>query len=191
MDIMSLLSCIWSDGTIDVSQALQSLNDDDDDEECHLDEPSLLECVTQEGQLDVTLFFKRQEKLSLLEWSIMKESGLIDNGGSPTGSEVSFKAPRPFMHRNSRSILYKVFEGDKRRPATPLDSNWWKMYVEYPMLNIPKFYRCFCHRFRIPYDQFIQFIADAEEKNWFTHWRKHNSKSPIELLILGCFRYLG
>ncbi len=45
MDIMSLLSCIWSDGTIDVSQALQSLNDDDDDEECHLDEPSLLEMI--------------------------------------------------------------------------------------------------------------------------------------------------
>jgi hypothetical protein len=175
---MLLLSC---------TQPLQSLNDDDDDKECHLDEPSLLECVTQEGRLEVTLFFQCQEKLSLLEWSIMKESGLIDNGGSPTGSEVSFKAPRPFMHQNSRSMLYEVFERDKRRSATPLDSNWLKVYVEHPMLNIPKFHRCFCHHFRIPYDQFIQFIADAEKKNRFTHWRKYNSKSPLELLILGGF----
>jgi hypothetical protein len=118
---MSLLSCIQSEGSIDVSQALQSVNDDC--EECPVDEPSLLECITQEGWLDVTLFLQWQEKLSLLELTIIKESGLIDNGGFPASSEVSSKAPRPFMHQNSRSMLYKVFNGENNNNTNFISLN--------------------------------------------------------------------
>jgi hypothetical protein len=43
----------------------------------------------------------------------------------------------------------------------------------------------------MPYAQYIQFVSDAKEKEWFPFWNKHNSTSPVELLILGGFRYLG
>jgi hypothetical protein len=43
----------------------------------------------------------------------------------------------------------------------------------------------------MPYDQFIQFVSDSKQNNWFPHWSKCNSKAPIELLILGGFQYLG
>jgi hypothetical protein len=59
------------------------------------------------------------------------------------------------------------------------------------MINVPKFHRCFRRRFRMPYAQYIQFLCDAKENKWFPRWNKWNSTSPIELLILGGFRYLG
>ncbi len=43
----------------------------------------------------------------------------------------------------------------------------------------------------LPYAQFIQLICDAMENNWFPCWNKWNSSSPLELLILGGFQYLG
>jgi hypothetical protein len=43
----------------------------------------------------------------------------------------------------------------------------------------------------MPYAQFVQFVSDAKDNNWFPRWKKRNSTSPIELLILGGFRYLG
>jgi hypothetical protein len=59
------------------------------------------------------------------------------------------------------------------------------------MINVPKFHTCFCHQFRMPYSQFIQFVSDAKENNWFPCWCRWNSTTPIELLILGGFHYLG
>jgi hypothetical protein len=88
-------------------------------------------------------------------------------------------------------MLYEVWDGDSRRPAKPIDSHWWKMYVEHPMINVPKFHTCFHHRFHMPYSQFIQFVSEAKENNWFPCCCRWNSTTPIELLILGGFRNLG
>lgn len=187
-DYKSLLTCIRSDGTLDIAQALATLDDDGD--EGQVEEPSLFPCITPEGRLDIANFLRQQDQISLLELSSLKEAGLIDNGSAPTHSNTDVRV-RPFVQRNSRSMLFEVWDGDLRREATPFDSNWWKMYIEHPMLNIPKFHRCFRRRFRMPYDQFIQFVSDSQVNKWFPRWSKHNSKAPIELLILGGFRYLG
>ncbi len=46
--------------------------------------------------------------------------------------------------------------GGEKRAATPLDCQWYKMYLEFPMVNVPKFHVVFRRRFRLPYAQFIQ-----------------------------------
>ena len=136
-DHKSILNCVRSDGSLDFVQALASLAEDDD--VCHIDEPSIFTCISSEGGLDIHNFLKQQHKISLLELSILKEAGLIDNGSILTNSNAAARV-RPFVARNSRSMLYEVWEGGYRRQAMPSDSNWWKMYVEHPMLNIPKFH---------------------------------------------------
>jgi hypothetical protein len=61
------------------------------------------------------------------------------------------------------------------------------------MYLIPRFLlKSFTENFAsVPYDQFLQFVAEAREENWFPRWGKWNNTSPLELLILGSFQYLG
>jgi hypothetical protein len=88
-------------------------------------------------------------------------------------------------------MLYQLWRREQMVVATPSDSPWYLMYVKYPMMNVPKFHKQFRRRFCLPYAQFIQFVSDAKKHNWFPRWNKWNSSSPLELLILGGFRYLG
>jgi hypothetical protein len=99
--------------------------------------------------------------------SILKEAGVIDNGCSPTGN-LAGRERLIAIRRKRRSMLYEVWDGESRRPAKPIDSHWWKMYVAHPMINVPKFW----HRFRMPYSQFIRFVHVAKENNWFPHWSR-------------------
>jgi hypothetical protein len=164
--------------------------DEDSDEFCIGDEPSILESIKPDGGLDIGCFLHHQEVLSLLELSILKQTGLIDNSGSPTGSLTTYPSLKMVLRQSPCSMLYEVWDGDSRRPAKSIDSHWWKMYVEHPMINVPKFHTCFvtnsgCHIAN------IQFVSDAKQNNWFPHRCRWNSTTPIELLILGGFRYLG
>jgi len=128
---------------------------------------------------------------SLLELTMLKEAGLIDNSNNPTDNAANVTPLRPYMPRSGRHNLYEIFDGEERRRATPRNSLWWKMYVEHPMLNVPKFHRVFCCRFRLPYALFIQFVSDAKHNHWFPRWNRWNSTSPLELLIFGGFHCLG
>jgi hypothetical protein len=86
---MSLLGCIRSDGSLDIMEAFQRLNDDDGGEVNVGEEPSIMDCIMPEGGLDVGKFLRQQNLLSLFEMSILKEAGVIDNGCSPTGNVAS------------------------------------------------------------------------------------------------------
>ena len=189
-DGFSLLNCVKPDGSLDVKRALECLNDVED--EHRIDDVSLFSCVNAEGGLDVAKFVQMQEDSSLLELSIFMEAGLIDNSGTPTGATIiDADRVQTYIPRRPRSSLYEVWDGGTKRQAVAKDSYWWKMYIEHPMLNVPKFHRCFRRRFRLPYAMFIQFVSDAKENNWFPRWSHWNSTCQIELLILGGFRYLG
>jgi hypothetical protein len=63
---------------------------DEDSDEVNIGEaPSILECIKPDGGLDIGRFLHRQEVISLLELSMLKQTGLIGNSGSPTGSLTS------------------------------------------------------------------------------------------------------
>jgi hypothetical protein len=134
----------------EVLEAFQRLNDDDGGEVNVVEESSIMDCIMPEGGLDVGKFLHWQNLLSLFEMIILKEAGVIDNGCSPTGYVASRKRLIA-VRRNSRSMLYEVWDGESRRPAKPIDSYWWKMYVAHPMINVPKFHKCFQHIFCMHY----------------------------------------
>jgi hypothetical protein len=53
-------------------------------------------------------------------------------------------------------MLYQVeAAGGEKWAATPMDCQWYKVYLEFPMHNIQKFCVIFFHWFRLPYAQFI------------------------------------
>jgi hypothetical protein len=132
-DEQSLLRCFRSDGTLDIAIALEQL-----DEDSQLDEPSLLGCIRSDGGLYVGKFRQFQDAASLFELTLLKEAGLIENDNTPTGATVEPAGVRRVTMRHSRSLLHQVWDGECQRRATPKDSLWWKMYVEQPMVNVPK-----------------------------------------------------
>jgi hypothetical protein len=101
---------------------------DEDSEEINIgDEPSILECIKPDDGLDIGCFLHHQEVISLLELSMIKQTGFIDNSGSPTGSQTTDPSLKPVLCHSPCSMLYEVWDGDSRRPAEPIDSHWWKM----------------------------------------------------------------
>jgi hypothetical protein len=97
--------------------------DEDSDEVCIGDEPSILESIKPDGGLDIGRFLHHQEVISLLELSILKQTGLIDNSGSPTGSLTTYPSLKMVLRQSPCSMLYEVWDGDCRRPAKPIDSH--------------------------------------------------------------------
>ena len=75
------------------------------------------------------------------------------------------------------------------------ESMWYHAYISCPQTNDRRFQQKFRRRFRLPYKNFLQFVEDATEGNWFPRWKQSTragkDSSPLELLILGAFRYLG
>jgi hypothetical protein len=180
----SLLSFLNPDGSIDLVGALK--RQDEDEELLPDDDFSILDCIGHDGAFDLLKFFRRQEEASLLELSLLYSADLVDNSNTTIQ-----RTKRLIIPRNSRCMLYQLWMGEQMVLATPSDSPWYLMYVKYPMMNVPKFHKQFRRRFHLPYAQFIQFVCDAKERNWFPWWNKWNSSSLLELLVLGGFHHLG
>ncbi len=53
------------------------------------------------------------------------------------------------------------------------------------MIRCLKFHRKFRQCFRLPYDKFLELVAQAREEIWFSRWCCWNATSPLELLLLG------
>jgi hypothetical protein len=123
-DGFSLVDCVRQDGSIDLQRALNFLADVED--ECHVDESSVFSCMNAEGGLDLAKFLQVADTASLLELSILKEAGLLDDANTPTGATIETPL-RPYKPRRARSNLYEIYVGTERRKATPKDSCWWKM----------------------------------------------------------------
>jgi hypothetical protein len=97
--------------------------------------------------------------------------------------------------REKRIILARRTPEGELEEIPPTESLWWHMYVSCPQYDDPKFIRKFRRRFRLPYTQFTTFVEEAKKENWFPRWMGKDATgknaSPLELLILGAFRYLG
>jgi len=176
----SLLSYLADDSDINVEGAINFLKNQSQDnssreESCY----SLLDCLSEDGELDVEKYLARQGEISLFDMSLLMERGVVGNDG-----QINPVQRRPFTPRKRHSMFYQIeTSSGLMRAATPADCQWYKMYIEYPMINVPKFHVVFQHCFRLPYAQFVQLLRDAHEKDWFPQWTRWNSKSPLSLLI--------
>jgi hypothetical protein len=100
--------------------------------------------------------------------------------------------PRVKCPRGERTMLLEVTQADGTwRKAKPSDTHWYYMYVRHPIIQCSRFHRLFRRRFCLPYDQYLAFLADTREEQWFPRWGRWNATTPLELLVLGAFRYLG
>lgn len=97
--------------------------------------------------------------------------------------------------REKRIILARRTPEGVLEAIPPTESLWWHMYIGCPQYDDSRFLHKFRKRFRIPYAQFTSFVEEAKEENWFPRWMGKDAagkeSSPLELLILGAFRYLG
>jgi hypothetical protein len=126
--------------------------------------------MTEDDEINVDIFFARQINMSLIDMSLLLERGLIANDAQ------LIRLQHPFARRSRHSMFYQVEAvGGEKRAATPLDCQWYRMYLEFPMVNVPKFHVVFRRRFRLPYAQFIQLLSDSKENNWFPRWGRWNS----------------
>ena len=97
--------------------------------------------------------------------------------------------------RRKRIILARRTKDGELEKIPPTESMWYHAYIACPQTGDKRFENKFRRRFRIPYESFLEFVEDAREDDWFPRWTKTNRtgprSSPLELLILGSFRYLG
>ena len=103
--------------------------------------------------------------------------------------------PREKKRRKKRIILARRNEDGILEAIPPQQSLWWHMYVDCPQRHDSRFLKKFRRRFRLPYQEFEWFVEEAKRENWFPRWMGKDAtgkeSSPLELLILGAFRYLG
>ncbi len=96
------------------------------------------------------------------------------------GNEATKKSQKRDM------LVMKLNEDGSICKASSTETPWYFMYVKHPNIHSMKFNKVFRCRFRLPFDQFFSFVAEAREERWFPRWGKWNS-SPLELLVLGAF----
>jgi hypothetical protein len=70
-------------------------------------------------------------------------------------------------HSERTTLLEKILPDGSHKKANPLDTTWYHMYVSHPMIRCLKFNRKFRQRFRLPYDKFLELVAQAREERWF------------------------
>ncbi len=83
------------------------------------------------------------------------------------------------------------------RKFTSRDSFWYIYYVKNPPLDTKKFHSKFRKRFRMSYDSYLKILQKIKLHELFSPWDtlktiwRGSAPAQIELLVLGCLRYLG
>lgn len=149
---------------------------------------SILECVRPGGGIDARKFASYQQRQS--DESIARLRAAAEREDEASEVPLSRK-----LNRSSIGGLSCVeFSTGRIVMLVPTDSTWYKLYVSgrpADALGLPKFRR----RFRLPYDKYLELVADAKAQGWFPLVGKADATGkvgvPLELLILGALRYLG
>jgi hypothetical protein len=98
--------------------------------------------------------------------------------------------------RKDKTVFLDILdENGNRVPLTPKMSNWYQLYVNEPDITNKKFHLKFRRRFRVPFEQYQELLAEATNCELFKRWTRKDAagkdSSPLALLVLGGLRYLG
>jgi hypothetical protein len=159
------------------------------------------DCLTDDGDIDLQSYYsygkgKRQKRRKhdfqrmFEECLRLAEEELKDIEKEVVETPSKKRTKQGFYHRNKDGEIV---------PMTWRDSSWYIQYV--CPLNVERnsqsrsFKNKFRRRFRLPYSEFDDFVAEAKASPLFERWDGQDAtgkhSSPIELLILGSLRYLG
>ena len=149
---------------------------------------SIMDCFDANGEMDTQRYLQMlmdedDEFDTIVEDQLMRDA---TEHAAATGERKK---------RQKRIILARRTPDGDLEEIPPTESVWWHMYIECPQYDDPRFLRKFRRRFRLPNTQFTLFVQEAKAENWFPRWMGKDAtgkqSSPLELLILGAFRYLG
>lgn len=156
---------------------------------------SLPACLSEDGALNLEKFLlyrreKARERDEELDW-------ILDRCKDLANAEM--KADASYRQRSPRSVKASGFiirdsEGNIVQ-GSPKQMAWYIRYVGNPAKNDTKFLKKFRRRFRLPFDKFQEIVDKVKHSDLFLRWCSTDAtgreSSPIELLLLGAFRYLG
>jgi hypothetical protein len=154
---------------------------------------TILACMSPNGLIDLSKFMRYQRYMVDCCHDL-----LVDEEESSPSTQPSSSRPlqQPATRKRGRTNVCEYIDADgQRRRLTPIMSNWYLLYILNPASTQRTFQKKFRRRFRLPYLQFLEFVAESRTNNWFPRWTSRYAwgkpSSPLALMILGALRYLG
>jgi hypothetical protein len=149
---------------------------------------TLRDCIVN-GKIDLT----RYRLYSRRVYENKYEDSVIFNSNKRKQYETESKARKKIRSVKRHHIQVPNKDGTLRS-LTFKDSAWYNLYINSPQ-DSNRQLKIFRRRFRLPYDLFLNLVADIKEHEYFVRWMKRdcigNEPSDIRLLLLGTLRYLG
>ena len=117
---------------------------------------------------------------------------------SDSNDRMKQKKSRPSKYA-SRRLKFIDPNTMERKPFTFEYSMWYHNYVLFPQPECRHWDNLFRKRFQMPYNAFLDLVAECKESSYLKQWDGSNSvhpyngskRIPIELLVLTSLRYLG
>ena len=148
------------------------------------------------GQLDIMKFqlyllLKRkreEEEQSMIDLSLNKE---VTCGQKQKASMYSIRCT---SRSTKKHLITMINEDGTESIMYPCNSLWYNLYLRTtPRSKREK--KLFCQRFRLPYKEFVKLSMRIQQHEIFHRWTKSDCTGqkavPIDLLLLGFFRYTG
>jgi hypothetical protein len=131
--------------------------------------------------------------MQIVQHATLEALFFLDLESKNTSSQTILGGMKRKRRRNG-AVFYMTDDGQTEvLPATA--STWYRIYVEHPALDNKAFHKKFRRRFRMPYEQYMNIVADCKESDIFERWRNKDATGknsvPLELLVLTALRYLG
>jgi len=121
---------------------------------------SVLECTRPGGGIDARKFAAYQQRQG--DETIARLRAAADR----VDEAAEVPAPRKRNRSSIGGLSYEEIETRRIVKLAPTDSNWYKLYVSgrpAEVLGLDKFRR----RFRLPYNKYLELVADAKAQDWF------------------------
>jgi hypothetical protein len=167
---------------------------------------SLFDCYDDNGDLDILLYAKYQQRSDQLDEAQDTSMYLINNLiledllFNQESQEVV--PPKRKRKRGPKGVLFFTDETGAQRILPPTLSFWYNQYcskeVRDRIDHSTKWLNKFRRRFRLPYNCYLQLVDMAiSDRDHFLRWKPGNTDAtgkecaPIHLLVLTSLQYLG
>jgi hypothetical protein len=154
---------------------------------------SLLECILDDGTMDVAKYLQYSARESELDELLLKL--MVKAINKKKDKRKVTKKPANRKHKHLRPYYFD--DNGKKIILRPRQTLWYMMYVKNPAVDNDKFNKKFRRRFRMSHEQFKRLVERVVGDDSFMRWHPNakdcfgTKASPIELLVLGALRYLG
>lgn len=152
---------------------------------------SILKCIDDDGWIDPEAFLlyrrRSHDKMSTLLHRVAQKKRALAGGCNDNHS-----GPEKKRVRRCKADNLEMFDASGNRvPADPTKSPWYLLYVTPSAGNLQKkkFQKKFRRRFRLPYQQYRELLADLEQSGEFNRWLSKDAtgrpSSPLSIMLLG------